>query len=72
MKSSASEPGLTSLLMPKLYYVISVHVGTTPECPDEQLINPKSLVDFRAARIPVLLLTKTMWFSLIKWFSFRF
>ena len=45
--------------MPKLYYVISVHVGTTPECPDEQLINPKSLVDFRAARTPVLLLTKT-------------
>ena len=54
------------------YYVISVHVGTTPECPDEQLINPKWLVDFRAARTPLLLLTKTKWFSLTKWFSFRF
>ena len=47
-------------------------IGTTPECPDEQLIKPKSLVDFRAARTPVLLLTKTKWFSLTKWFSFRF
>ena len=52
--------------MSQLYYVISVHVGTTPECPDEQLIKPKSLVYFRAARTPVLLPTKT------KWFSFRF